>query len=1115
MCWPAVRLAALASSLAPPSCNGSLRSGDVFLAPAESVLPGKPNAPAVQTAQIPSWMLTRYTSITSTGGVVRDLDFSSALVLGSADLLLMSLAAALDTGSLPAPHKVSAPTPVKPTGAITCCGPGDGTRMGGMPPPAPPARQPPVTITGVAPWAQPSGWKPGKGLDSVSGGLGGMPRPMSRSGMPSRGGGFTASGGSSGKPMTVAPWAQAPGSSISSALAKVAASKSMAHAASGASGRDSTGTSAQVDGAAAASAFVRDVLSAEECCSVAAELANDASSMHTLATAAHDIVERLCGIGGNPIAHAPPPEVGAASTRDVPNLNEEEQEVLAKSFKSSLIAFYSRFPALRAGLRLKVASCLVSEILNCQHIPSSHRGLRLHALDGGAKESTITLVGVVAALEIMTGMIRGFRKPPTSMHHLAQLREALLLLHVPNVMVDDRTPLLSLYHKPLCLALAALVECSPEGSTELLRALVAHWPSAANANSSKEVLLLHEIEMLLEHCPPETMGEARLRDLVLDTITSSFQGSKNFRVAERALLTFRSDGMLGALRQHHTWCVSLLVPKLLQAATEHWNQSVLRMIGTALVVLDEMDPGNFAGQLGAERAAHVRATALKLNPPEDHAKLAAEAAARTNALEQTRQQQDLDLYRLALGHELGVGAYSRVRFGKLIVKDLPQKLWPHVAVKIQDKGVMEAQGYTANVEREIRVLQRTAHPAIVRYVGSFTSRQSVYIAMEFLPSGDLQGALAAKGSLSLAATRFVTAEMLTGLAYLHSLDVVYGDLKPENVLLDEAHHAKLADFGSVRIVGKGGGLWEEAHVCAGTGDASGKIEGTAEYISPEVAAGTAPSSFASDAWAFGCVVFQLLAGHVPILGLGDDDETREEQGGSTVEGNRRKLRHIVTFTEGLGADGWNDEFFGAKFPTEARALIRRLLSRSPAHRLDLGEGGGRGIWLGIQADMFYAGVDFGNLPAQSPPDFSTGIVSAEVASDRKWNRRKQSMMWSPMPDKYIVTSSSSIPMLPEEPVGTKQFHYSANSETSALSSAAGQRAVAVHLNGVAKPLAHSSAGDGRVERGNAWMSGGVTVAFGQDIIPEEGEDAMELGNRMAAAPPVSPAIRRPPVAPRR
>jgi len=199
--------------------------------------------------------------MTSAKGVVRDLEFSGPLVREASRLLVATLGAALDRAlltaphqpvSLPAPHQ---PAPSKPTGAITCCGPGDGTRAGGMPVPAPQKKQPPVTITGVAPWAQPAGWKPGRGADNVAGvGPLGLKGGMGR--------GFTGAG--AGKPMTVAPWAQAPGSSISSVLAKVAASKSaMAHAAGTTVGVCST--SAQVDGAAAACAFVRDVLVAEEC----------------------------------------------------------------------------------------------------------------------------------------------------------------------------------------------------------------------------------------------------------------------------------------------------------------------------------------------------------------------------------------------------------------------------------------------------------------------------------------------------------------------------------------------------------------------------------------------------------------------------------------------------------------------------------------------------------------------------------------------------------------------------------------------------------------------------------------------------------------------------------
>ena len=89
--------------------------------------------------------------------------------------------------------------------------------------------------------------------------------------------------------------------------------------------------------------------------------------------------------------------------------------------------------------------------------------------------------------QVMTGMIRGLRKPPTNPQHLGVLQEALVLLHVPNIMVDDRTPLLELYHRPLCLALVALVECAPLVATGLLRAVVSHFPSSSSANSSKEV----------------------------------------------------------------------------------------------------------------------------------------------------------------------------------------------------------------------------------------------------------------------------------------------------------------------------------------------------------------------------------------------------------------------------------------------------------------------------------------------------------------------------------------------------------------------------------------------------------------------------------------------------
>ena len=133
--------------------------------------------------------------------------------------------------------------------------------------------------------------------------------------------------------------------------------------------------------------------------------------------------------------------------------------------------------------------------------------------------------------------------------------------------------------------------------------------------------------------------------------------------------------------------------------------------------------------------------------------------------------------------------------------------------------------------------------------------------MEFAPGGDLHSVLTQKGSLDLPSSAFITAEVVLGLEYLHSQNVIYGDLKPENVLLDANGHIRLTDFGSARRIYN-----ETAEPSAAQANAmeEERVEGTAEYVAPEVAAG-GQASFESDAWALGCVVFQLLAGHCIVL----------------------------------------------------------------------------------------------------------------------------------------------------------------------------------------------------------------------------------------------------------
>ncbi len=167
------------------------------------------------------------------------------------------------------------------------------------------------------------------------------------------------------------------------------------------------------------------------------------------------------------------------------------------------------------------------------------------------------------------------------------------------------------------------------------------------------------------------------------------------------------------------------------------------------------------------------------------------------------------------------------------------------------KVVLDASEADGRFDREIRVLSRLAHPAVVRYVShGATEGGSPFLAMEWLEGEDLAARLVRTG-LDPTQTLVIARRVAEALEAAHGMGVLHRDLKPSNVFLPhgEPSAAKLLDFGI-------------AHVASATRmiTATGAMLGSVGYMAPEQVRGEKAIDGRADVYALGCVMFECLAG---------------------------------------------------------------------------------------------------------------------------------------------------------------------------------------------------------------------------------------------------------------
>ena len=202
--------------------------------------------------------------------------------------------------------------------------------------------------------------------------------------------------------------------------------------------------------------------------------------------------------------------------------------------------------------------------------------------------------------------------------------------------------------------------------------------------------------------------------------------------------------------------------------------------------------------------------------------------------------------RYALSELLGSGGMAEV----FLAHD--RILGRHLALKVLREEFAKDAAFVSRFRREAVSAAALNHPYVVQVYDQGRSEDGrLYIAMEHVPGGNLKDLITRRGPLDPAEAARLASQVAEALGAAHERGIVHRDIKPQNVLIDEAGDAKVADFGIA--------LAASSSTTSGTN----LVFGTATYMSPEQAMGELVGP-PSDLYSLGVVLYEILTGTVPF-----------------------------------------------------------------------------------------------------------------------------------------------------------------------------------------------------------------------------------------------------------
>ncbi|KAL5108689.1 Serine/threonine-protein kinase N2 [Taenia crassiceps] len=295
-----------------------------------------------------------------------------------------------------------------------------------------------------------------------------------------------------------------------------------------------------------------------------------------------------------------------------------------------------------------------------------------------------------------------------------------------------------------------------------------------------------------------------------------------------------------------------------------------------------------------------------------------------------------------------VAVLGRGHFGKVLLAE-SRKTKKYYALKTLKKAEILFRNEIDSLISEKRIFQtitEAKHPFLVNLVACFQSPEHVVFVMDYAPGGDLMLHIQ-ENVFSEYRAAFYAGCVVLGLEFLHSKQIIYRDLKLDNLLMDTEGFVKLADFG----------LCKEG---MGPDDTTSTFCGTPEFLAPEVL--LEPSyTRAVDWWGLGVLIYEMLVGECPFPG-NSEDEIFESI-------TNREVRYPV------------------RLGMEATLIMRRLLRRNVSLRL----GASAKDAAEVKEQLFFKCINFDDLmQRKTKPPFIPKISTAEDVSnfDEEFTRER-------------------------------------------------------------------------------------------------------------------------------